>query len=77
MYAIAGLILVVLLFALRLTVATGTINGIIFYANVLGLLMDELTRGYSGTYLAFFRIVVSLLNLNLGFPLCFYKVLLE
>ena len=73
MYAIAGLILVVLLFALRLTVATGTINGIIFYANVLGLLMDELTRGYSGTYLAFFRIVVSLLNLNLGFPLCFYK----
>ena len=73
MYAIAGLILAVLLFALRLTVATGIINGVIFYANILGLLMDELTRDYSGVHMAFFRIVISLLNLNLGFPLCFYK----
>ena len=73
MYALAGLILVVLLFALRLTVATGTINGVIFYANILGLSMDKLTQGYNRPYLAFFRIVISLLNLDLGFPLCFYK----
>ena len=73
MYAIAGLILVVLLFALRLTVATGTINGVIFYANILSLSMDYLIRDYHGPYLAFFRIIIALLNLDLGFPLCFYK----
>ena len=72
-YAIAGLILVVLLFALRLTVATGTINGVIFYANILGLSMDQLTRDYHGPYLKYLHIVISLLNLNLGFPLCFYE----
>ena len=41
-YALAGLLLVLLLFVLRLTVATGTINGVIFYANILGLVMDKL-----------------------------------
>ena len=72
-YALAGLILVVLLFVLRLTVAAGTINGVIFYANILGLSMDQLTRDYHGPYLTFLHIVISLLNLDLGFPLCFYK----
>ena len=73
MYALAGFILVVLLFALRLTVATGTINGVIFYANILGLSIDKLTEDYHGPYTTFLHIVISLLNLNLGFPLCFYK----
>ena len=73
MYALAGLVLVVLLFALRLTVATGTINGVIFYANLLGLSMDKLTEDYRGPYATFLRIAISLLNLDLNFPLCFYK----
>ena len=73
MYTLAGLILVMLLFALRLTVATGTINGVIFYANILSLSIDKLTEDYHGPYATFLRIVISLLNLNLGFPLCFYK----
>ena len=53
--------------------AVGTINGVIFYANILGLSMDELTEGHHGPHLTFFCIVISLLNLDLGFPLCFYK----
>ena len=75
-YAIAGLLLVLLLFALRLTVAKGTINGFIFYAAMLGLVMDEMTRGFSDgkkRHMDFVRVVISLLNLNLGFPLCFYE----
>ena len=72
-YGLAGLLLVVILFALKLTVAVGTINGVIFYANILGLSMDKLTEGYHGPHLTFFRIVISLLNLDLGFPLCFYE----
>ena len=72
-YALAGLLLVTILFALKLTVAVGTINGVIFYANILGLSMDKLTEGHHGPHLTVFRIVISLFNLNLGFPLCFYK----
>ena len=73
MYAIAGLILVVFLFALRLTVATGTINGVIFYANIVSLSMDQLTQDHKGPYSALIRVIISLFNLDLGFPLCFYK----
>ena len=73
-YALAGLILVVILFVLKLTVAIGTINGVVFYANILGLSLDRLTENYNHeVYLSVFHIVISLLNLELGFPLCFYE----
>ena len=71
-YAVAGLLLVVLLFALRLTVATGTINGLIFYANILDLSMDVFSQGITKFHVGPLRIIISLLNLNLGFPLCLY-----
>ena len=44
-YAMAGVLLIFLLFALRITVATGAINGLIFYANVLGLVLDHAIDG--------------------------------
>ncbi len=70
-YALAGLLLVLILFLLRLTVATGTINGVIFYANLLELSMEVFSpENYD---LSPLHIVISLINLNLGFPLCFYK----
>ena len=72
-YAIAGLILVLALFALRLTVATGTINGVIFYANVMGLVMKILIGEHPQVYIKIMHIVISLLNLELGFPICFYS----
>ena len=74
-YVLAGLLLVFLLFTLRITVATGTINGLIFYANVLGLVLDQLTedKAQNSSYVAFVRVFISLLNLDLGFPLCFYE----
>ena len=56
-------------FALRLTVSTGTVNGLIFYFDVLGLAAEMLFRGSS---LQFLVVFISLLNLNLGFPLCLY-----
>ena len=74
-YAMTGLLLVFLLFALRITVAIGAINGLIFYANVLGLVLDQLTedRVQTNHYTSFVRVFISLLNLDLGFPLCFYE----
>ena len=74
-YALAGLLLVFLLFTLRITVATGTINGLIFYTNMLGLVLDQLTEDkvQNSNYMAFVHVFISLLNLDLGFPLCFYE----
>ena len=72
-YAVAGLLLVTVLFALRLTVATGTVNGIIFYANTLSLVMDKLTESSHKSLQATQVIIISLLNLDLGFPLCLYN----
>ena len=72
-YALAGLLLVTVLFALRLTVATGTVNGVIFYANTLSLVMDKLTESSHGSLQTTQVVIISLLNLDLGFPLCLYN----
>ena len=73
MYALAGLLLVMVLFVLRLTVASGTINGVIFYANILSLSMDVLSNQNTEFHLEPLQIIISLLNLNFSFPLCLYN----
>ena len=83
-YAVAGPLLVYLLYALRLTLTTGTLNGIIFYIQIANFgLYDVLSINVSqcswvikySMKLALF--VISILNLNLGFPLCFYNGMTE
>ena len=76
-YTIAGPLLIYLLYTLKLTLTTGTLNGIIFYAQVanLGLLQLMLYIGSEIHYSSvgnFLSVFLSLLNLNLGFPLCLY-----
>ena len=67
--ALAGLLLVVVLFALNLTVTEGSINGLIFYANVLSMSnavqFSERGSQYLYTFLAW-------LNLDLGIATCLY-----
>ena len=66
--AVAGLFLVVALFALNLTVTEGSINGLIFYANVLSMSNAVQFSGgsqYLYTFLAW-------LNLDLGIATCLY-----
>ena len=77
LYAVAGPLLIYLLFALRLTLTTGTFNGIIFYTQVANAgLYDVLSsRCYNITSFAMF--FISIMNLNLGFPLCFYNGMTE
>ena len=70
LYALAGIVLVVILFALRMTVATGTINGLIFYAQVVGINSGLLFQNGNNPFLLVF---ISLLNLDLGFSICFYN----
>ena len=76
-FCACGILLVAVLFMLQLTVKVGTINGLIFYANLFssGLTLGYLLQVNSNLYLL--RIFISFLNLDLGFPLCFYDGMTE
>ena len=69
LYFIAGLLLVIILFLLRLTVTPGTINGLVFYANLL-YINKEVFLGTAKTY--WLKIFISAIDLRLGFPLCLF-----
>ena len=66
LFALFGVGLVVVLTLLRLTVAFGTLNGLIFYANIVGLNKDIFKiEGWANVF-------ISWLNLDFGFAVCFY-----
>ena len=69
-FAFAGIALVVVLSVLRLTVATGMINGVILYANILQANRDLFFANNRGSILSTF---IAWLNLDLGIETCFYK----
>ena len=68
-FAFAGIVLVTILLLLRLSVAFGTVNGLIFYANIV-----------QANYAVFFPpgkpnvliVFISWVNLDLGFETCLY-----
>ena len=70
LYAAAGWILVVFLFVFDVTVTHGTVNGLIFYANIVSVNANIF---FLNSNQGFLFIFVSLVNLELGFPLCFYN----
>ena len=79
-FLIAGPLLIYLLFALRLTLTTGTFNGIIFYAQAANVgILDMLSvyNGKMGVVRKISIVFLSTLNLGLGFPLCFYNEMTE
>ena len=75
---LAGVILVVILTSLSLTVAIGTINGLIFYANIVqtnkAVLFPPLTENIANLS-QFSTTFIAWLNLDLGIEVCFYKEL--
>lgn len=75
-YAIAGIVLVLELFFLNYTVSQGALisTGIIFYVNIVSVNSNIL---FQSNNRGFLFIWVSLLNLELGFPLCFYDGMSE
>ena len=80
LYAVAGPLLIYLLYTLRLTLTTGTFNGIIFYAQAANLGILDMLSIYSrkmGIVREILIVLLSVLNLGLGFPLCFYNEMTE
>ena len=68
---IAGILLVALLMVLNLTVSSGTINGLIFYANIIRasqtvFFPPEISRSFLSVFIAW-------INLDLGIETCFYN----
>ena len=78
-----GPIIIYLLYVLRLTLTTGTLNGIIFYAQASnGGLTDllSLRNGVNIVITPAEKLSIGFLsvpNLNLGLPLCFYDGMTE
>ena len=67
-FAVAGLILVVVLFALNLTVTEGSINGLIFYANVMAM---NQTIHFTGE-MSYLYTFLAWVNLDLGISTCLF-----
>lgn len=67
-----GVTLVALLMCLNLTVAVGSLNGLIFYANILGAIKSTFFSGLSPST-RFLSIFISWLNLEIGFDICVIK----
>ena len=72
LYGVLGVILVVILFALKFTVTVGVINGLIFFCNVMSI-NEELFFNEKISSFSFLRIFISIFNLDLGFEICFYN----
>ena len=67
-FALAGVALVFLLLVLRLTVAVGTINGLVFYANIFAMNSATFFSPHTNVLTVF----IAWLNLDLGIETCFY-----
>ena len=70
MFAVLGVFLVAALFFLNLIITQGTLYGLIFYANIIQV---NTSIFFNQSILNPLKVIVSLVNLDLGFPMCFYN----
>ena len=68
-FAVMGIALVILLLVCKLTVATGTLSGLVFYANIIGANRAIFLPGKSNV----FSIFIAWLNLDFGIETCFFN----
>ena len=66
----SGIALVVIILVLNLTTAVGTLNGLIFYANIVA--SNNITYNHMSKPNAF-SVFIAWLNLELGLDTCFYN----
>ena len=69
LFFLAEMILIAIIYSLHLTIAIGTINGLLFYANIIQANNDAY---FPRSTISFFTIFISWLNLDLGIETCFY-----
>ena len=71
-FAVMGLALVLFLFVCKLTVVTGTLSGLVFYANIVGV---NSTIFLPGESIATFSVFITWVNLDFGIETCFYDAM--
>ena len=81
-YLVTGPLLIYLLYALKLTLTSGTLNGIIFYAQAANCcLLDMLRYHYFKSSIdrlsGFAIFIIRVLNLETDYPRCFYNGMTE
>ena len=64
--------MVAVVLILNLTVATGTLNGILFYANIIH---SNSNMYFSSSITKFLSVFISWLNLDTGLDICFYNLM--
>ena len=69
-FALMGLALVIVLFALNLTVSAGTLNGMILYANIFRINDSIFFPASEGSQ--FLSTAIAWFNLDVGIETCFY-----
>ena len=68
---IAGIALVIFMLVLNMTVAVGTLNGILFFAHIIDINKDIYFLPFTTPNFA--TVFISWLNLGIGFDVCFYE----
>jgi len=71
LYLVLGLLLLLVLYLLKFDVTFGVINGLIFFCNVMGI-NEQLFFNTEISKFSFLRVFISVINLDLGFEICFY-----
>jgi len=74
-FAVMGVALVILLFVCKLTVATGTLSGLVFYTNIVGVIRSIILPVDSTDPLLLVFIVW--LNLDFGIETCFHDGIMD
>ena len=70
-FILAGSVIVIFLFIFNFTVADGSVNGLIFYANIVSINGPVFFPSYEPTKYVY--VLTSFLNLDLGIEVCFYN----
>ena len=73
LFALAGVLLVLLLLYCNLNVSVGTINALIFYANMIHVNRTAFFAQNNNSIMRFLAVFIAWLNLDLGMDTCFYK----
>ena len=68
LFAVLGILLVFMLFTINVTVTDGTINGFVFYVNIVSVNDTIFFQFHQFSY-----VFISIANLDLGIKTCFYS----
>ena len=73
-FALAGVALIIFMLKCNLTVSTGTLNGLIFYANIIRANHAVFfPLGRSDAFTSFLSVFIAWLNLDLGVEVCLFR----